>query len=78
MAYDVGAHVGYFSVLKGDIAGSEGKVIAFEPRGLNLVASVHAPSQRAVNLPSPPRGTDCSAVKLILNLGELGSGSPDL
>jgi FkbM family methyltransferase len=36
IAYDVGAHVGYFSVLMGDIVGSGGKVIAFEPRGLNL------------------------------------------
>jgi len=36
VAYDVGAHVGYFSVLMGDIVGSDGKVIAFEPRGLNL------------------------------------------
>ena len=36
VAYDVGAHVGYFTVLMGDIVGSEGKVIAFEPRGLNL------------------------------------------
>ncbi len=36
VAYDVGAHVGYFSVLMGDIVGSRGKVIAFEPRGLNL------------------------------------------
>jgi FkbM family methyltransferase len=36
VAYDVGAHVGYFSVLMGDIVGSSGKVIAFEPRGLNL------------------------------------------
>lgn len=36
IAYDVGAHVGYFSVLMGDIVGGGGKVIAFEPRGLNL------------------------------------------
>ncbi len=36
VAYDVGAHVGYFSVLMGDIVGRGGKVIAFEPRGLNL------------------------------------------
>jgi FkbM family methyltransferase len=36
IAYDVGAHVGYFSVLMGDIVGSNGKVVAFEPRGLNL------------------------------------------
>ncbi len=36
VAYDVGAHVGYFSVLMGDLVGSGGKVIAFEPRGLNL------------------------------------------
>ena len=36
VVYDVGAHVGYFSVLMGDIVGSGGKVIAFEPRGLNL------------------------------------------
>lgn len=36
VAYDVGAHVGYFSVLMGDIVGEDGKVIAFEPRGLNL------------------------------------------
>jgi FkbM family methyltransferase len=36
VAYDVGAHVGYFSVLMSDIVGSGGKVIAFEPRGLNL------------------------------------------
>ncbi len=36
VAYDVGAHVGYFAVLMGDIVGSGGKVIAFEPRGLNL------------------------------------------
>ena len=36
VAYDVGAHVGYFSVLMGDIVGSGGKVIALEPRGLNL------------------------------------------
>ena len=36
IAYDVGAHVGYFTVLMGDLVGSAGKVIAFEPRGLNL------------------------------------------
>ena len=36
VAYDVGAHVGYFAVLMGDIVGSGGRVIAFEPRGLNL------------------------------------------
>ena len=32
IAYDVGAHVGYFSVLMGDLVGDGGKVIAFEPR----------------------------------------------
>lgn len=36
VAYDVGAHVGYFTVLMGDLVGSSGKVFAFEPRGLNL------------------------------------------
>ncbi len=36
IAYDVGAHVGYFSVLMGDLVGDGGKVIAFEPRRLNL------------------------------------------
>jgi len=36
IAYDIGAHVGYFSILMGDLVGSGGKVIAFEPRRLNL------------------------------------------
>lgn len=33
---DVGAHIGYFSMLASKIVGSNGKVIAFEPLPLNL------------------------------------------
>lgn len=35
IVYDIGAHVGYFSVLMSDIVGCGGHVIAFEPRKLN-------------------------------------------
>jgi FkbM family methyltransferase len=34
--YDIGAHVGYFSVLCSEITGREGKVFAFEPVPMNL------------------------------------------
>ena len=34
--YDIGAHVGYFSVLCSGIAGRNGKVYAFEPVPMNL------------------------------------------
>lgn len=36
IVFDVGAHVGYFSVLMADRAGPRGHVYAFEPRPLNL------------------------------------------
>lgn len=32
---DVGAHIGYFSLLMAKCAGSKGKVYSFEPRGIN-------------------------------------------
>lgn len=34
--YDIGAHVGYFSLLAAGLAGSEGRVVAFEPSPRNL------------------------------------------
>jgi len=36
VVFDVGAHVGYFSVLMSDRVGPKGKVISFEPRDINL------------------------------------------
>lgn len=36
VAYDIGAHVGYFSVYMSRLVGSQGTVYAFEPRGINL------------------------------------------
>ena len=33
--YDVGAHIGYYSVLASDLVGPSGQAIAFEPRPLN-------------------------------------------
>lgn len=36
VVYDIGAHVGYFSVLMSGVVGAEGRVVAFEPRPLNL------------------------------------------
>lgn len=35
--YDVGAHVGYFTVLSSILVGNDGKVFAFEPVPLNLL-----------------------------------------
>ena len=35
--YDIGAHVGYFTVLMSKLSGSKGKVFAFEPRPINLL-----------------------------------------
>ena len=35
--YDIGAHVGYFSVLCSEIVGRKGKVFSFEPAPMNLV-----------------------------------------
>ena len=35
VVFDIGAHVGYFTVLMADRAGPGGKVFAFEPRPLN-------------------------------------------
>ena len=35
VAYDVGAHVGYLTILMANLVGNEGKVIAFEPRPVN-------------------------------------------
>jgi FkbM family methyltransferase len=37
IVYDIGAHVGYFSVLCSEIVGNEGKVFAFEPVPMNLL-----------------------------------------
>lgn len=34
--YDVGAHVGYFTVLASTLAGESGRVVAFEPLPMNL------------------------------------------
>ena len=34
--FDVGAHIGYYSVMASDLVGPEGRVISFEPRRLNL------------------------------------------
>ena len=34
--YDVGGHVGYYSVLSSHLTGPEGRVLVFEPRPLNL------------------------------------------
>ncbi len=36
IAFDVGAHVGYFSILMSKIIGSSGCIYSFEPRGINL------------------------------------------
>lgn len=36
VVYDVGAHVGYFAAMAARAAGSGGRVVAFEPRPLNL------------------------------------------
>lgn len=35
VVFDIGAHVGYFTVLMSGIVGSEGRIFAFEPRGIN-------------------------------------------
>ncbi len=35
--YDIGAHVGYFSVLCSDIVGKQGRVYSFEPLPMNLL-----------------------------------------
>ncbi len=37
IVYDVGAHVGYLTVYMSRLVGTNGQVIAFEPRPLNLV-----------------------------------------
>lgn len=37
IVYDIGAHVGYFSILCSDIVGKKGKVFAFEPVPMNLL-----------------------------------------
>ena len=37
VVYDIGAHVGYFSILCSGIVGREGKVYAFEPVPMNLL-----------------------------------------
>jgi FkbM family methyltransferase len=36
VVYDVGAHMGYYSVLASDLVGPSGSVVAFEPLPLNL------------------------------------------
>jgi FkbM family methyltransferase len=36
VVFDVGAHVGYYTVLSSDLAGPRGRVIAFEPLPANL------------------------------------------
>jgi len=36
IVYDVGGHVGYFSILSATLAGPKGKVFVFEPRPLNI------------------------------------------
>ncbi len=35
VVFDIGAHVGYFTVLSSTLCGSDGKVVAFEPLPLN-------------------------------------------
>ena len=35
--YDVGAHIGYLTIVMSELVGPEGKVVAFEPRPLNLI-----------------------------------------
>lgn len=34
--FDVGAHIGYYTVMASDMVGAQGRVISFEPRKLNL------------------------------------------
>jgi len=36
VAFDLGAHVGYFTVLMSDCVGPGGKVVSFEPRDINF------------------------------------------
>jgi len=36
VVFDVGAHVGYFTVLMSERVGPEGQVVSFEPRDINL------------------------------------------
>ncbi len=51
VVYDVGAHVGYYSLLASHLAGASGRVIALEPSPRNLqVLRTHIELNRAANI----------------------------
>lgn len=49
IVYDVGGHVGYFSVLSSHLTGPKGRVLVFEPRPLNAAYIKHHIKINSIN-----------------------------
>lgn len=74
VVYDIGAHVGYFSLLAASIVGDSGKVFAFEPHPLNLAyLQRHVKNNRLSNVQVMPYAVGGSPTTLWFDTGR-GTG----
>ncbi|HEY0975251.1 MAG TPA: FkbM family methyltransferase [Solimonas sp.] len=80
--YDIGAHVGYYSLAASRRVGPDGRVVAFEPLPLNLrMLRGHVAANRIANIDviaagvSDSRGEACFDLGKGTGRGRLGSGA---
>lgn len=79
-ALDIGANVGYYSLIMSDLVGDEGRVIAFEPEKnnyLSLVQNIKGTSKLNIVSENLAVGERSEKKKLFLNLDNEGGHSFD-